>query len=236
MAVALLLVAASGLSTPVQAERVLEEVLVVAQRRVQNLQKTPIAITALQSTDLDTPNITNSSDFEAIVPSLSIRDAPRRLFLRGIGRATNVLGTEPGVATYTDQVYFSEPAQLSRASSLTMERIEVLRGPQGTLYGRNATGGAINFISKHPTEDFEHHLRAKTGDYDLFNWSASSSGPITDDLGYRVYAYRNKRDGYLDNEGGSDIWGQDHDGPLQWITGLYYFHSDDDQPFGFRNL
>jgi iron complex outermembrane receptor protein len=203
---------------------VLEEVLVVAQRRTENLQEIPIAVTALQADALDALNIVNTSDFEAVVPSLSIRDAPRRLFIRGIGRATNSLGTEPGIAVYTDQVYNSEPTLMGVASSLTMERIEILRGPQGTLYGRNATGGAVNVITKRPTEDFEHHLRAKAGDYDLFNWGAASSGPITDELGYRVYAYRDKRDGYIENKGGSDLWDEDHDG---WGAQLNWDLSDE---------
>ena len=220
---AVFLMIALSLAVPVQAEAVLEEVLVVAQRRVQNLQDTPIAITALPAHALDALNIVNTSDFEAIVPSLSIRDAPRRLFLRGIGRATNSLGTEPGIAVYTDEVYNSEPTLMGVSSSLTMQRIEILRGPQGTLYGRNATGGAVNVITKRPTEEFEHHLRAKTGDYDLFNWGASSSGPITDDLGYRVYAYRDKRDAYIDNQGGSDLWDEDHDG---WGAQLNWDASD----------
>ncbi|NCF19662.1 MAG: TonB-dependent receptor [Haliea sp.] len=210
---------AASISLPAAAQNVLEEVIVVAQKREESLQDTVIAITALGSETLDNLNISNSSDFEAVVPSLSVRNAPRRLFLRGVGRVTNSLGTDPGIALYIDQVYTDSIGSLSRASSLTMERVEVLRGPQGTLYGRNATGGAVNIISKRPTEEFEHHVRAKAGDYGLFNWGVSSSGPITDDLGYRVHAYRNKRDGFVDNKSGDDIMDQDHDGfgvQLSW--------------------
>lgn len=210
---------AASVSLPAPAQNMLEEVIVVAQKREENLQDTAIAITALGADTLDNLNIANSSDFEAIVPSLSVRNAPRRLFLRGIGRVTNSLGTDPGVAVYNDQVYSSAIGVLGRASSLTMERIEVLRGPQGTLFGRNATGGAVNVISKRPTEDFEHHVRLKAGDYGQFNWGASSSGPITDTLGYRVYGYETRRDGYIDNKGGDDIWDENHDGmgaQLNW--------------------
>ena len=210
---------AASVSLPAPAQNVLEEVIVVAQKREENLQDTAIAITALSGDTLDSLNISNSSDFEAIVPSLSVRDEPRRLFLRGVGRVTGSLGTDPGIAVYNDQVYSSSIGILARASSLTMERMEVLRGPQGTLFGRNATGGAVNVISKRPTQEFEHHVRAKVGDYDQFNWGASSSGPITDDLGYRVYAYGKQRDGFIDNKGGDDVWDEDKDGlgaQLSW--------------------
>jgi iron complex outermembrane receptor protein len=212
-------IVAASISLPAAAQNVLEEVIVVAQKRESNLQDTAIAITALSSDTLDNLNISNSSDFEAIVPSLSVRNAPRRLFLRGIGRVTNSLGTDPGIAVYNDQVYGDSIGALSRASSLTMARVEVLRGPQGTLFGRNATGGAVSIISKRPTEDFEHHVRAKGGDYGLFNWGASSSGPISDNLRYRIHAYGNEHDGYVDNKGGDDILDEDHDGfgaQLSW--------------------
>lgn len=206
-------------STGVQAQQVFEEVIVTAQKREEGLQDTAIAITAISGSTMDDLNISNSSDFEAVVPSLSVRNAPRRLFLRGIGRVTNSLGTDPGIAVYNDQIYSSAIGVLGRASSLTMARVEVLRGPQGTLFGRNATGGAVNVVSKRPTEEFEHHIRAKAGDYDQMNWGVSSSGPITDNLGYRVYGYQNKRDGYIDNLGGKDIWDEDHTGlgaQLSW--------------------
>ena len=146
------LAAIIGLDAAAQ-QPVLEEVIVVAQKREESLQETAIAITALTSDMFDSLNISNSGDYEAIVPSLSVRDEPARLSLRGVGRVTNSLGTEPGIAVYVDQVYNSEIGTLSRATSLTTERVEVLRGPQGTLFGRNATGGAVNVTSKRPTQD-----------------------------------------------------------------------------------
>ena len=212
------LAAIIGLDAAAQ-QPVLEEVIVVAQKREESLQETAIAITALTSDMFDSLNISNSGDYEAIVPSLSVRDEPARLSLRGVGRVTNSLGTEPGIAVYVDQVYNSEIGTLSRATSLTTERVEVLRGPQGTLFGRNATGGAVNVTSKRPTQDFEHHLRATVGNYDTVNLGASSSGPITDSLGYRVYAYQQTRDGYIENQSGDDIWDLENSGygaQLSW--------------------
>jgi iron complex outermembrane receptor protein len=191
------------------AQLMLEEVIVTAQKREASLQDTAIAITALTSESFDALNIKNSTDFEAIVPSLSVRNAPRRLFLRGVGRTTGSLGTDPGVAVYNDQIYGSSIGAMNRVSSLTTERIEVLRGPQGTLFGRNATGGAINITSLRPTEEFEHHARATVGNLDRFNWGVSSAGPITDSLRYRVHASRNERDGYVENLSGDDVFSED---------------------------
>lgn len=195
-----------------QQNPMLEEVIVTAQKRAEDLQDTAIAITAISGSTMDDLNITNAEDYEAIVPSLSVRTTPSRLFLRGIGRVTNSLGTEPGVAVYLDQIYTGEITVLSRASSLTTQQLDVLRGPQGTLFGRNATGGAISVTSKRPTEEFENEVRATGGNYGTFNWGGASSGPLTDDLGYRVYAYGNSHDGYIDNQGGKDIWDQDDTG------------------------
>jgi len=197
-------------SLPTLAQNVLEEVIVTAQKREEGLQDTAIAITAITSDMLDGLNISSAGDYEALVPSLSVRDEPSRLFLRGVGRVTNTLGTEPGVALYRDGIYSSELNELNRSSSLTTERIEVLRGPQGTLFGRNTSGGAINIISKRPTEEFEHHVRGTVGNYDRLDWGVSSSGPITDTLGYRVYAAKQTRDGYIENMSGKDIWDQDN--------------------------
>ena len=187
----------------------LEEVVVVAQKRESNLQDTSIAITSIGSDAFDELNIQNPIDYEAFVPSLSVRQDPSRLFIRGVGRITNSLGTEPGVAVYKDQIYSSEFGELGRSSSLTTERVEILRGPQGTLFGRNATGGAVNIVTKRPTVNFEHHARVKVGNYDELNWGLSSAGPITDNFGYRVFAFQNTRDGYVDNISGGDIYSLD---------------------------
>ena len=199
---------AASVSLPAPAQNVLEEVIVVAQKREENLQDTAIAITAVSGDMMDSLNIRDSSDYEAIVPSLSVRTEPSRLFIRGVGRVTNSLGTDPGVAIYLDEVYTPNFTVLSRATSLTTQRVDVLRGPQGTLFGRNTTGGAVSVTSLRPTQEFEHQLRATAGDYGRINVGASSSGPITDDLGYRVYGYRNERDGYIENNSGDDLWDQ----------------------------
>jgi iron complex outermembrane receptor protein len=213
--------AAAVFSTPALAQPTgaLEEVIVTAQKRSENLQDTAIAITAISGSMMDDLNITNSGDYEAIVPSLAVRDVPARLFIRGVGRVTNSLGTEPGIAVYTDGVYSSEIGVLGRSTSLNTQQLDVLRGPQGTLFGRNATGGAISVTSKRPTEEFENHVRATTGNYDQLDLGVSSSGPLTDDLGYFFTAYKLSRDGYIENNTGKDILDKDSTGlsaQLSW--------------------
>ena len=213
------LAAVFSLPALAQEAGMLEEVVVTAQKRTEDLQDTAIAITAISASAMDDLNISNSEDYEAIVPSLSVRTSPNRLFLRGIGRVTNSLGTEPGVAIYLDQIYTSEIGVLGRANSLTTQQIDILRGPQGTLFGRNATGGAVSVTSKRPTQEFEHEVRATAGNYSEFNWGGASSGPITDTLGYRVYAYGDSHDGYVKNRGGKDIFDEDQEGwgaQLSW--------------------
>ena len=175
----------ASLSLPVSAQHALEEVIVTAEKRAENLQDTPIAITSINAAMLDDLNISNSGDYEAVVPSLVVRDVPARLFIRGVGRVTNSLGTEPGIAVYQDGVYASEIGVLNRATSLTTQQVDVLRGPQGTLFGRNATGGAISVTNKRPTEEFEHHVRGTTGNYDRL------------DLGALVLWSDNRRPGLL---------------------------------------
>ncbi|MFQ3322554.1 MAG: iron complex outermembrane receptor protein [Pseudomonadales bacterium] len=192
----------------------LEEVIVTAQKREENLQDTAIAITAFTSETLDQLNISTASDYEALVPSLSFRNQPSRLSIRGIGRTSNSLGLDPGVAVYRDGVYNAETGILGRATSLTTERIEILRGPQGTLFGRNATGGAVSITSKRPTDEFEHHVRAEVGSYNQFDYGASSSGPITDDLRYFVAGEQTSRDGYIENVNGGELW-EDNDWAAQ---------------------
>ncbi|MFT4997616.1 MAG: iron complex outermembrane receptor protein [Flavobacteriales bacterium] len=192
----------------------LEEVVVTAQKREENLQDTALAITAFTSDKLDQLNISTASDYEALVPSLSFRNEPSRLSIRGVGRASNSLGLDPGVAVYRDGIYNAETGILGRATSLTTERVEILRGPQGTLFGRNATGGAASITSKRPTDEFEHHVRAKVGSYNQFDYGASSSGPITEDLRYFVAGEQTSRDGYIENIGGGELW-EDNDWAAQ---------------------
>ena len=106
-----------------------------------------------------------------------------RLAIRGVGRLTNAVGTDPAVALYSDGVFSTSMADTS-TPSLFIERTEILRGPQGTLYGRNSVGGAINVISKRPTDEFEGEVRLQGGNYSFYHADGLIRGPITNNLRY----------------------------------------------------
>jgi len=137
-----------------QAVGTLEEVIVTAQKREESIQDAPISIIALSSAALENRGIDGLTDLHADVPGLTMTPHPNsgatvRVTMRGIGQANDQITYDPKVAIYVDGVYMARFQGLA-AEVAELERIEVLRGPQGTLYGRNTTGGAINFISKAP--------------------------------------------------------------------------------------
>jgi iron complex outermembrane receptor protein len=176
-------IAAAGMgmmASTASAQMVLEEVIVVANRVESNLMETATAVTAFDSGMRDQLGIENAQDIAARTPSLTI--APSRISIRGIGRPTVALGSDPGVGLYWDGVYNTENDVFSFSNFLDIDRIEVLRGPQGTLYGRNSIGGAINFISKQPTEEWEGKVLAEAGSYESYILQGLVSGPVTERL------------------------------------------------------
>ncbi len=164
---------------------VLEEIVVTAEKRQANLQDVPVAISAFTSETRDLLGITNIQDLTDFTPGLSYASTLDRMSLRGVGRLTNNYGSDPGIATYSDGFYTASNVEAGKRPIHT-ERVEVLRGPQGTLYGRNSIGGALNVISKRPTDTFQAEMRATAGNYDTQIYEGSVSGPITDWLRYRV--------------------------------------------------
>ena len=199
--------ALSPLSAAVQAQseessrRQIEEVLVTAEKRQASTQDTSISITAFEGEFLADFGIRNQEDLANFIPATTIQ--PYDMAVRGIGRSFRALGGDPGIATYFDGVYSEDFGIASTEGGLyDIERIEVLRGPQGTLYGRNAVGGAINFISNGPTDEFEGEVKANIGTRGLFETYALLSGPIIDGLlNARATGIKRERDGYYDDNG-----------------------------------
>src|SRR5919106_1435422 len=144
---------------------VLEEIVVTAEKRQANLQEVPVAISAFTSETRDLLGISNIQDLTDFTPGLSYASTLDRMSLRGVGRLTNNYGSDPGIATYSDGFYTASNVEAGKRPIHT-ERIEVLRGPQGTLYGRNSIGGALNVISKRPTDTWQGEVRAVAGNYD----------------------------------------------------------------------
>src|SRR4026207_2131502 len=126
---------------------VLEEIIVTAQKRSQGLQEVPVAVSAFTSETRDLLGVHTIADLTDFTPGLSYATTLDRMSLRGVGRLTNNYGSDPGIATYSDGFYTASNAEAGKRPMFT-ERIEVLRGPQGTLYGRNSIGGALNIISR----------------------------------------------------------------------------------------
>ena len=164
---------------------VLEEVVVTAQKRSESLQDVPVAVSAFTSEVRDLIGITTIGDLTDFTPGLSYATTLDRMSLRGVGRLTNNYGSDPGIATYSDGFYTASNVEAGKRPIHT-ERIEVLRGPQGTLYGRNSIGGALNVISKRPTDTWQGEVRAVAGNYDTQIFDGSISGPITDWLRFKA--------------------------------------------------
>ncbi|HEX4711508.1 TonB-dependent receptor [Phenylobacterium sp.] len=177
----------------------IEELVVTAEKRSQNLQDVPVAITAYSSEKRDLLGINSVQDMTNFTPGLEYSSQQDRISLRGVGRLTNVQSADPGVASYSDGVYTSSTVEAGKTPILT-DRVEVLRGPQGTLYGRNSIGGAINVISRRPTEDFYGEVRATVGNYGRTVLEGAVSGPLAPDLQFRLAgSWEKQRDGYYTN-------------------------------------
>jgi iron complex outermembrane recepter protein len=188
---------ASAAATPSGDDNGIQEIVVTAQKRTENLETVPVAISAFTSKERDLLGIETIQDMTNFTPGLAYNTYLDRAFIRGVGRETNNLGSQPGVATYSDGLYNTSVVAAS-GDSLFVDRVEVLRGPQGTLYGRNSIGGTINSISKRPTADWEAEVHADVGNYGVHNFEGSLSGPITDTMRFRFAGYRNaQEDGYF---------------------------------------
>ena len=204
--------ALASTTAPVYAEegdgvRRIEEVLVTAERQEATVSDTSISITALTSEFLEDFGIRNQSDLQNLIPATVIQ--PYDLTIRGIGRPTRALGGDPGVATYVNGIYSEDFYIASSGGFWDVERVEVLRGPQGTLYGRNAVGGAVNFNHKKPTDEFEAEVKTLVSNFDGFDVNAVVSGPLIPNvLAGRVTGYKRKRDGVVEEigvQGGPDL-------------------------------
>ncbi|WP_313801686.1 TonB-dependent receptor [Sphingobium sp.] len=217
----------------------LEEIVVTAQKRSESLQKTPISIVAMTSADLEKKGIADLTDLRSQVPALQVTPHPNsattaRVFIRGVGNNDDQITVDPSVAIYLDGIYIARGQGLS-AEIAEVERIEVLRGPQGSLYGRNATGGAINYITRAPTLGEFHAKQSLTfGNYDQFRSRTRINVPIGDRLAIELAYLHSEKNGFVKNPGtGVRQWGdQRRDGyraALLWepLDGLELRYSYD---------
>ena len=199
-------VAAEAAPAPAAADAsgtTLGEVVVTAQFRETKLQQTPLAITAITGQAIRDRGETNVTDLARTVPNTVIGPlgsgwgSTEAAFIRGIGLGDNILSFEPGVPIYVDDVYNGRP-QGSIFDLLDLDRVEVLRGPQGTLFGKNAVGGTVRLISKKPTGDGSGYIEGSYGSYDRFNYRGGWDVTLVPDKVFARFAISGKHaDGYM---------------------------------------
>jgi len=194
-------VIAFGVSSNVHAA-VLEEIVVTAQKRDQAVSDIPMSISAFTGDDLERLGIEETADLAAVVPGLTYaqsRSGPPVFYIRGVGFNTELTsGTSP-VGLYIDEFAYPYPVLAGQAMAFDIERVEVLMGPQGTLYGRNTTGGLINFITRKPTDELEGYLRADYGRFDTFDIEGAISGAFTDSVRGRLAFSSEQSDGWQES-------------------------------------
>jgi len=181
----------------------LEEVIITARKRSESLQETPVAVTAFTSEGLENKGFSNVSQIGQSTPNLQFdssgpvsgSSSNAVVFIRGIGQNEFLPTSDPGVATYVDQVYISRSIG-GVLDLLDIERIEVLRGPQGTLFGKNTIGGAINITTQRPGEDFEAAVEMIVGSDSRVDVRGSVNIPVSDNFYARFSGSSKNRDGY----------------------------------------
>jgi len=200
----------------------IEEVVVTAQKRAQSVQDVGIAISVLDSSDLDRYGVTNVQDLALTVPNTQVNyNFGAVLFnVRGIGTEQYSVNMDSPVALHVDEVYLSKPF-MAGLLLFDIERVEALKGPQGTLFGRNATGGAVNFYSRRPTRELSVGGTISYDDYETVNAEAYVSGPLTDRLSARISGlYVHQNEGYFYNATRDETEGRDRKhairGQLLW--------------------
>ena len=183
-----------------EAQGVIEEVIVTARKRQESLQETPISITAFSRIDLEEANMIDLRDIGKFTPGMSFTSygmgsaEAGAIFLRGIGQSDHMVTTDPGVGLYIDGVYVGRN-QGAALDLLDLERVEVLRGPQGTLFGKNTIGGAVNVVSARPQGEPGGHLGATVGQEGRLNVQASAEFGIGENLAVRASTLSRNRDG-----------------------------------------
>lgn len=194
----------------------IEEVVVTARKREENLQETPISITAITADTIADAHLTDLSSIEAMTPNLNLvastdgSSGGINAFIRGVGQSDQVLTTDPGVGIYVDGVYISRTVG-SNLEFNDIERLEVLRGPQGTLFGKNTIGGAINVVTRRPSGETSFNIEATVGEYGYKGISAYAETGLSDTLAASVAVLKKDSDGWQKRQGtdsgADDMWG-----------------------------
>ena len=205
---------AQDLSEPASSTRrgfnvTLEEVVVTAQKREQDTMSVPISVSAFTAQDMVNTGALNVQDIDDFMPGVEITDANGgatqiSITIRGISSPNISSGGDPSVATFYDNAYM--PRAASSVPFTDIARTEVLKGPQGTLFGRNASAGVINIVANKPIDEFEGFVKSRIGNYGLFRAEGMVNVPVTDNIAARANLFYHERDGIIDNVAvGDDI-------------------------------
>ncbi|MGA0129116.1 MAG: TonB-dependent receptor [Burkholderiales bacterium] len=216
-----------GFSPSPALSQMLEEVLVTAQKREQSIQDVGVSVTAFTGDQLTSLGFTNSIDIIAQTPGLEVSGAGggsiNSFTIRGVTQNDFAASQEGPVAVYVDDAYISTNV-VTGFSLFDLARVEVLRGPQGTLFGRNATGGLIHYISQGPTQESEGFIDVELGEDARRRVEVAVSGPLSDTVAGRLSGVYNKRDGLIENDIGPDMMSRDDFS----IRGQLLFNPSDD--------
>ena len=209
MATALLSILLVGQTAQAEStsSNVLEEIIVTAQRTSESIQEVPIAVTALTGDMLQDQQVITVSDLQMNAPNVSFTNTnfgSNSLSIRGIGRLLTAATGDAGVSVHTNEIAIAP--NLNTAEFYDMERVEILRGPQGTLYGKNATGGVVNFVTRKPDFDSVNgFLDIEAGDYNNRRIKAALNIPIGDNFAVRFAGMMLERDGYTENKAAGQV-------------------------------
>lgn len=181
---------------------ILEELIVTAQKREQNLQDVPVGVSLLSGKAMSEAQLKNAEELATLIPTLNVQassgPSTASFNIRGIGTQAFSVGVDPSVSTMLDGVVMGRSG-MAFLDLVDVQRVEVLRGPQGTLYGKNASGGVVHIITKDPTPEFSGTAAATAIEDDEYRLDGSISGPISDTLGYRLTGSGVDNDGYAEN-------------------------------------
>lgn len=195
----LALASAGQPATAADAPVALEEITVTAEKRVSTVQETPISIAAFSGAELADVGVNDSYGLANLTPSLTIqKEFIGKVVIRGVGVESTTIGSDPGVAIHRDGAYVAR-SSVAVFDFFDVNRIEVLRGPQGTLYGRNATGGVINIHSNHPEKELGGYARLEFGNYSKLRFEGAVTGPLGEAVQGRLSVLYAQRDGYTEN-------------------------------------
>jgi iron complex outermembrane recepter protein len=183
-------------------KEVFEEIVVLATRRAENILDVPVAVSSLSGTQIQEAGIKDVWDLQQNVPGLIVgrsqTTTTSNFSIRGIGSTSNNFGVESSVGLYVDGVYRSRQSSMIN-DLIDVEAVEVLRGPQGTLFGKNTAAGAITIRTVRPSQDRDAFVDVTYGNYDLVKVSAAANIPLTDKIAFRGTLYATQRNGYVDD-------------------------------------